>query len=104
MADASPLMAGKRGIVMGVANARSLAWGVAHSLADHGADLAFTFQGNAIEKRIRPLAESVGSDFVLPLRRDRRGERRCHLRSDRRALGPPRFPSSMQSPIPIRKS
>ena len=66
MADASPLMAGKRGIVMGVANARSLAWGVAHSLADHGADLAFTFQGNAIEKRIRPLAESVGSDFVLP--------------------------------------
>ena len=66
MADASPLMAGKRGIVMGVANARSLAWGVAHSLADHGADLAFTFQGNAIEKRLRPLAESVGSDFVLP--------------------------------------
>ena len=66
MADASPLMAGKRGIVMGVANARSLAWGVAHSLADHGAELAFTFQGEAIEKRLRPLAESVGSDFVLP--------------------------------------
>ena len=50
MADASPLMAGKRGIVMGVANARSLAWGVAHSLADHGAELAFTFQGDAIER------------------------------------------------------
>ena len=66
MATASPLMAGKRGIVMGVANARSLAWGVAKSLADHGADLAFTFQGEAIEKRLRPLAESVGSDFVLP--------------------------------------
>ena len=66
MAGASPLMAGKRGIVMGVANARSLAWGVAKSLADHGAELAFTFQGEAIEKRLRPLAESVGSDFVLP--------------------------------------
>ena len=66
MADASPLMAGKRGIVMGVANARSLAWGVAKSLADHGAELAFTYQGEAIEKRLRPLAESVGSDFLLP--------------------------------------
>ena len=66
MADASPLMAGKRGIVMGVANARSLAWGVAKSLADHGAALAFTFQGEAIERRLRPLAESAGSDFVVP--------------------------------------
>ena len=66
MAGASPLMAGKRGIVMGVANARSLAWGVAKSLADHGAALAFTFQGEAIERRVRPLAETAGSDFVVP--------------------------------------
>lgn len=64
--DAAPLMAGKRGVVMGVANARSLAWGIARTLAAHGAELAFTFQGEAIEKRVRPLAESVGADFLLP--------------------------------------
>ena len=66
MADAAPLMAGKRGVVMGVANARSLAWGIARTLATHGAELAFTFQGEAIEKRVRPLAESVGADLLLP--------------------------------------
>ena len=66
MTTASPLMAGKRGIVMGVANTRSLAWGIAQSLADHGAELAFTYQGEAIKKRLKPLAESVGSDFLLP--------------------------------------
>ena len=66
MADASPLMAGRRGIVMGVANARSLAWGIARALAEHGAELAFTFQGEALEKRVRPLAESVGSELLLP--------------------------------------
>ena len=66
MADATPLMAGKRGVVMGVANARSLAWGIARTLATHGAELAFTFQGEAIEKRVRPLAESVGADLLLP--------------------------------------
>ncbi len=66
MTDASPLMAGKRGIVMGVANTRSLAWGIARALAEHGAELAFTFQGEALEKRVRPLAESVGSELLLP--------------------------------------
>ncbi len=61
-----PLMAGKRGVIMGVANERSIAWGIAEQLARHGADLAFTYQGEALEKRVRPLAERAGSDFVIP--------------------------------------
>jgi enoyl-[acyl-carrier protein] reductase I len=65
MADARPLMAGKRGLIMGVANDRSLAWGIAKAAHEHGAELAFTFQGEALEKRVRPLAQSVGSDFLL---------------------------------------
>lgn len=60
------LMAGKRGLIMGVANDRSLAWGVAKALADAGAELAFTYQGEALEKRVRPLAEQAGSNLVLP--------------------------------------
>lgn len=59
------LMAGKRGLVMGVANDKSIAWGIAQQLAAQGAELAFTYQGEALEKRIRPLAESVGSQIVL---------------------------------------
>jgi enoyl-[acyl-carrier protein] reductase I len=65
MGESTPLMGGKRGLVMGVANDRSLAWGIAKSLSDHGAELAFTYQGEALEKRVRPLAESVRSDFLL---------------------------------------
>lgn len=60
------LMAGKKGLIMGVANNRSLAWGIAQATAAHGAELAFTYQGEALEKRVRPLAESVGSSLVLP--------------------------------------
>jgi enoyl-[acyl-carrier protein] reductase I len=60
-----PLMAGKKGLVMGVANERSLAWGVARALGAHGAALAFTYQGEAFGRRVRPLAESLGSDFVM---------------------------------------
>lgn len=59
------LMAGKRGVVMGLANERSLAWGIAAALAAQGADLAFTYQGEALEKRVRPLAASLGSSRVL---------------------------------------
>jgi len=59
------LMAGKQGLVMGVANERSIAWGIARALHVQGARLAFTFQGDALGKRVRPLAESVDSDFVL---------------------------------------
>ena len=59
-------MAGKRGLVMGVANERSIAWGIAAKLVEQGADLAFTFQGEALQKRVVPLAGSVGSNLVLP--------------------------------------
>ncbi|HBS21636.1 SDR family oxidoreductase, partial [Thalassospira sp.] len=62
----SGLMAGKRGLIMGVANDKSIAWGIARTVAAAGAEVAFTFQGEALEKRVRPLAESVGSDIVLP--------------------------------------
>jgi enoyl-[acyl-carrier protein] reductase I len=62
----SNLMEGKRGLIMGVANDHSIAWGVAKTLADHGAKLAFTYQGDALGKRVRPLAESVGSELALP--------------------------------------
>lgn len=57
-------MKGKRGLIMGVANDRSIAWGIAQTLADQGAELAFTYQGEALEKRIRPLAEGIGSTFI----------------------------------------
>ena len=60
------IMSGKRGIVMGVANGRSIAWGIAKAAADQGAEIAFTYQGEALEKRVRPLAESIGSNIVLP--------------------------------------
>ena len=60
------LMTGKRGLVMGVANDHSIAWGVAKALAQNGAALAFTYQGDALGKRVRPLAASVGSSIALP--------------------------------------
>ncbi|MDJ0686298.1 MAG: enoyl-ACP reductase FabI [Alphaproteobacteria bacterium] len=66
MAERSSLMAGKRGLVMGVANDRSIAWGIAKAVADHGGEVGFTYQGEALERRVRPLAESVGSSMVLP--------------------------------------
>ena len=66
MADPVQLMAGKRGLIMGVANDRSLAWGIAKTCADHGAELAFTYMGETLEKRVRPLAEQVGSKVILP--------------------------------------
>ncbi len=59
------LMKGKKGLVMGVANDRSIAWGIAKALAEHGAELAFTYQGDALEKRVRPLAESIGSKVIV---------------------------------------
>ncbi|MCA3441184.1 MAG: SDR family oxidoreductase, partial [Rhodobacter sp.] len=62
MAD---LLKGKRGLVMGVANDRSIAWGIARAMAQEGAELAFSYQGEAFGKRVEPLASSVGSDFVV---------------------------------------
>ena len=60
------LMKGKRGLIMGVANDHSIAWGIARTLAAHGAQLAFTYQGDALGRRVKPLAESLGVDLVLP--------------------------------------
>ena len=60
------LMHGKRGLIMGVANDKSIAWGIAKALSAHGAELAFTYQGEALQKRVVPLADSVGSKIVLP--------------------------------------
>ena len=70
MADATSktggLMQGKRGLIMGVANDHSIAWGIARTLHAHGASLAFTYQGDALKKRVDPLAAQVGTDLVLP--------------------------------------
>ena len=66
MPEREGLMAGKRGLIMGVANDRSIAWGIARAAHSQGAELGFTFQGGALEKRVRPLAQSLGSDMVLP--------------------------------------
>ncbi|MEM1107030.1 MAG: enoyl-ACP reductase FabI [Pseudomonadota bacterium] len=60
------MMAGKRGLIMGLANDKSIAWGIAKAVADQGAELAFSYQGEQLLKRVTPLAESVGSDIVLP--------------------------------------
>lgn len=60
------LMEGKRGLIMGVANDHSIAWGIAQAVAAQGAKLAFTYQGEALEKRVRPLAESVNGEMVMP--------------------------------------
>ena len=65
IAQPGPLMAGKRGLVMGVANDRSIAWGIARVLAGHGAKLAFTYQGDAFGRRAIPLAKSVGSEIIV---------------------------------------
>ena len=61
----SGLMTGKRGLIMGLANDKSLAWGIAKKLREHGAELAFTYQGDALAKRVKPLAEQLGSDFTF---------------------------------------
>lgn len=66
IAQPGALMAGRRGLVMGVANDRSIAWGIARVLAGHGAKLAFTYQGEAFGRRAIPLAESVGSEIIVP--------------------------------------
>lgn len=66
MTENKGLMAGKRGLIMGVANSRSIAWGIAQACAAQGAELAFTYQGDALKKRVDPLAESLGSTLVVP--------------------------------------
>jgi enoyl-[acyl-carrier protein] reductase I len=68
MADTSGLMKGKRGLIMGVANNRSIAWGIAKACADAGAELALTYQGEALKKRVEPLAADLGRDCRRALR------------------------------------
>ncbi len=65
MSDVNGIMSGKRGIIMGVANERSIAWGIAKVIADSGGKIAFTYQSEAFERRLKPLAESIGSDILL---------------------------------------
>jgi enoyl-[acyl-carrier protein] reductase I len=65
MSDAKPLMAGKRGLILGVANDRSLAWGIASATRAHGAELAITYQGEAMGKRVQPLAEQLGASLIM---------------------------------------
>ena len=60
------LMQGKKGLIMGVANDKSIAWGIAKSLAKNGASIAFTYQGDALKKRVEPLAKSINSDILIP--------------------------------------
>jgi enoyl-[acyl-carrier protein] reductase I len=66
MTLAVPLMAGKKGLIMGVANDRSIAWGIAKACHAQGAELAFTYQGEALQRRVQPLAETVGSNLLFP--------------------------------------
>ncbi|HXG79789.1 MAG TPA: enoyl-ACP reductase FabI [Methyloceanibacter sp.] len=66
MAESGKLMASKRGVVFGVANNRSIAWGITKAVTDQGAEVALTYQGDAIRKRVEPLAQEVGSKLVLP--------------------------------------
>ena len=66
MAETAKLMAGKRGVVLGVANNRSIAWGITKACRDNGAKIALTYQGDAIKKRVEPLAAEIGSNLVLP--------------------------------------
>jgi enoyl-[acyl-carrier protein] reductase I len=66
MAEAAKLMAGKRGIVFGVANNRSIAWGITKACRDQGAEIALTYQGDALKKRVEPLAAEIGSKLALP--------------------------------------
>jgi enoyl-[acyl-carrier protein] reductase I len=66
MNEPKALMAGKRGLIMGIANERSIAWGIARAVAAHGGEMAITYQGEALKKRVLPLAEQLGCDLVLP--------------------------------------
>ena len=88
-------MSGKRGLVMGVANDHSIAWGIAKALAGEGAELAFTYQSDALGKRVAPLAEAVGSQHVLPCDVEDLTSVDAVLRRARQSVGRPRFSGSL---------
>ena len=84
-------MRGKRGLVMGVANDHSIAWGIAKTLSEHGAELAFSYQGEAFGKRIAPLAQSLGAPLVLPCDVEDIDSVDAAFRGHRKKMGRPRF-------------
>ena len=87
MTEPVPLMQGKKGLIMGIANDRSLAWGIAKAVRGQGAEIAVTYQGEALLKRVRPLADQLGSSLVLPGGRDRSGQPGRDVRRARPATG-----------------
>ena len=91
MPEVSGLMRGKRGLIMGVANNRSIAWGIAQACRDHGADLAFTYQGDALKKRVEPLAEEVDGLVVGHCDVTDAGLDGCGVRGGEVGLGLARF-------------
>ena len=98
------LMTGKRGLVMGVANERSIAWGIAKALADAGAELAFSYQGEAFGKRLEPLADSVGSTIMVDVDVTDDSFGRSLFRRPWRKNGASWISSSTPSPFPTRPS
>ncbi len=102
--DGSDSMQGKRGLIMGVANDHSIAWGIAKTLAAHGAELAFTYQGEALGKRVRPLAQSLGSDLVLPCDVEDIASVDAVFADPEEATGAPWISWSMPSASPTRTS
>ena len=91
---AGTLMQGKRGLIMGVANNRSIAWGIAKATAAQGASLAFTYQGDALKKRVEPLAAEVGSKLVLPCDVTDKASVDAVFAELGRAVGQARFPGA----------
>ena len=100
--SATGLMQGKRGLIMGVANDHSIAWGIARAVAAHGAKLAFTYQGDALGKRVRPLAESVGSTFLMPCDVEDIASVDAVFDDDQRSNGARSISSSTPSDSPTR--
>ena len=96
VAKPGPLMAGKRGLIMGVANDRSIAWGIARVLAGQGAKLAFTYQGDAFGRRAMPLAKSVGAEIIAPCDVADLAIRRRRVRRDQEASGAASISSCMR--------
>ena len=94
MAEGGKLMAGKRGLVLGVANNRSIAWGIAKAVTDQGAELALTYQGDAIKKRVEPLAAEIGSKLVLPCDVTDEASVDCGVHDAGEGMGQARFPGA----------
>ncbi len=104
------VLAGKRGLIMGLANQRSIAWGIAKAARDAGAELAFTYQGEALEKRVRPLAQELGghvrNSAAMSSASATSPTRRASMRSSRKSAssGASSISSSIASPSPTRTS